>query len=374
MKSGNKYIVAALALAPLAACGMIDGRDDRARPQLAISAPGEGPSLAPVAMVTAAPAPVRAAAPQTYESWPAGPLMAAAMRNDDQPILGAAYMIDGVSWQPADVPSFDEVGYAAILGETADGHHTANGEVYVPGAVSAAHRTLPMPSYVEVTAIETGKTILVRINDRGPLLNDRVIALSPGAARQLGIAANGDAGVRVRKVDPPEQERTKLRSGGAATERLEAPVGLRTALAKGLPNAPAALGEPARTLGATASAIVAQPTLKIVPVLRARAPARPPVSVAAPATQPRAAASVPAAVVRAVPVRAGGYAVQVAALSSRAKADALARWVSGFVVPVGALFRIRTGPYANEASARGALGSIRAKGYADARVVVNDAR
>ncbi|MBT2185670.1 septal ring lytic transglycosylase RlpA family protein [Sphingobium sp. H33] len=304
--------------------------------------------------------------------------MAAAMRNDDKPVIGAPYTIDGVAWQPADVPSLDEVGYAALLGDAADGRQTANGEVYVPGAISAAHRTLPMPSYVEVTALDTGRTILVRINDRGPMLNDRVIALSPGAARQLGIAANGTAAVRVRKVNPPEQERTKLRAGSPVGERMETPAGLRAALMKRLPAKPAPLGAPAPTLGASTDAAPADPALKIVPVLHSRAPARPPSAVAAapvPPSQPRPAALAPARAAPAAPAaRSGGYVVQLAALSSRVKADAMARSVGGFVMPVGSLFRVRTGPYASEASARGALGPIHAKGYAEARVVANDAR
>lgn len=72
--------------------------------------------------------------------------------------------------------------------------------------------------------------------------------------------------------------------------------------------------------------------------------------------------------------RRGGYVVQLAALSSRAKADALAKSVDGFVMPVGALFRVRTGPFQTQAAAHAALRGIHAKGYAEARVMANDAR
>jgi rare lipoprotein A len=70
-----------------------------------------------------------------------------------------------------------------------------------------------MPSYVEITALDTGRTILVRINDRGPMTNDRLIDLSEGAARQLGIVDKGTTGVRVRRVNPPENEKSALRAG-----------------------------------------------------------------------------------------------------------------------------------------------------------------
>ena len=102
----------------------------------------------------------------------------------------------------------------------------ANGEAFIPSAFTAAHKTLPLPSYVEVTALDTGRTILVRINDRGPFANDRLIDLSAGAARQLGITGQGVTGVRVRKVNPPEQERAALRSGRSVAERIATPESL----------------------------------------------------------------------------------------------------------------------------------------------------
>ena len=86
--------------------------------------------------------------------------------------------------------------------------------------MTAAHVTLPLPSYVEVTALDTGRTILVRINDRGPFAGrGRIIDLSRGAAEQLGIRATGHAPVRVRVVEPPEKDRRKLREGKEAPER-----------------------------------------------------------------------------------------------------------------------------------------------------------
>src|SRR3546814_14674210 len=77
---------------------------------------------------------------------------------------------------------------------------------------SDLHKTLPLPSYVEVTALDTGRTILVRVNDRGPMVTDRLIGLSLGAAEQLGIA-DGVTAVRVRRTNPPAAERRLLRAG-----------------------------------------------------------------------------------------------------------------------------------------------------------------
>jgi len=97
---------------------------------------------------------------------------------------------------------------------------TANGERFRPAGISAAHTTLPLPTYVEVTDLNSGRTILVRVNDRGPFAGrDRILDLSEGAARQLGIRGKGVAPVRVRAVEPPESDRKLLREGKQAPER-----------------------------------------------------------------------------------------------------------------------------------------------------------
>jgi rare lipoprotein A len=80
-----------------------------------------------------------------------------------------------------------------------------------------------LPSYAEVTDLKTGRTILVRVERRGPGDSQHAIELSPGAAAQLGIAAGSNEGVRVRRVNPPEQDRALLRSGNPAPERMATP-------------------------------------------------------------------------------------------------------------------------------------------------------
>jgi len=136
--------------------------------------------------------------------------------------IGKPYQIRGVTYVPSDNPAYDQLGYASWYGEES-GKMTANGERFRHGAVAAAHTTLPLPSYVEVTALDTGRTILVRINDRGPFVAGRIIDLSRGAAAQLGIEKKGTAAVRVRRVDPPESDKAKLRSGKEAVPRPATP-------------------------------------------------------------------------------------------------------------------------------------------------------
>ena len=141
----------------------------------------------------------------------------------DTPVrIGKPYQIRGVTYTPADDPLYDRVGYASWYGEES-GRQTANGEKFRHGSVAAAHTTLPLPSYVEVTALDTGRTILVRINDRGPFIAGRIVDLSPAAAEQLGIRRQGVAPVRVRRVNPSEQERARLRDGKAVAPRAAPP-------------------------------------------------------------------------------------------------------------------------------------------------------
>lgn len=135
----------------------------------------------------------------------------------DTPVrIGKPYTVRGITYVPAEDVTYDMLGYASWYGSES-GNRTANGERFRPGWATAAHTTLPLPSYVEVTALDTGRRILVRINDRGPFAgSSRIIDLSRGAAEQLGLRAVGKAAVRVRRVEPDEKDRERLRHGKAA--------------------------------------------------------------------------------------------------------------------------------------------------------------
>ncbi len=137
----------------------------------------------------------------------------------DAPVrLGKPYTVRGVTYTPVDDRAFDVLGYASWYGAES-GNQVALGERFRPKWITAAHTTLPLPTYVEVTALETGRTILVRVNDRGPFARGRIIDLSRGAAEQLGVHRAGVAAVRVRRVYPPEKDRARLREGKRAAER-----------------------------------------------------------------------------------------------------------------------------------------------------------
>lgn len=116
--------------------------------------------------------------------------------------VGSPYQIEGRWYVPREEPGYDRAGVASWYGSDFHGRRTANGEVFDMNALTAAHPTLPLPSLATVTNLDTGRTILVRINDRGPYAKDRLIDLSRRSARELGFEHLGTTRVRVRYVGP----------------------------------------------------------------------------------------------------------------------------------------------------------------------------
>jgi peptidoglycan lytic transglycosylase len=102
---------------------------------------------------------------------------------------------------------YDQEGVASWYGPGFHGKRTSSGEPYDQNAMTAAHTVLPLPTYVEVTNLENGRKVVVRVNDRGPFHGGRIIDLSYVAAMKLGIVQAGTARVRVRALDPPARVR-----------------------------------------------------------------------------------------------------------------------------------------------------------------------
>jgi rare lipoprotein A len=122
--------------------------------------------------------------------------------------LGTPYQINGRWYYPKYDPNYDEVGVASWYGDAFHGRLTANGEIFDKDTISAAHPTLPLPSYVRVTDLDNGRSMVIRVNDRGPFVDDRLIDLSEAAARNLGFRSAGLARVRVAFLDLAEARGT----------------------------------------------------------------------------------------------------------------------------------------------------------------------
>ena len=110
------------------------------------------------------------------------------------------YQIKGIWYYPSEMPEYDETGIASWYGDPFHGRATASGEIYDKRIVTAAHKTLPLPSTVRVTNLENGRVLTVRVNDRGPFVNNRIIDMSQRGAQLLGFERQGVARVRVEVV------------------------------------------------------------------------------------------------------------------------------------------------------------------------------
>ncbi|MDO8705158.1 MAG: septal ring lytic transglycosylase RlpA family protein, partial [Sulfuricaulis sp.] len=117
------------------------------------------------------------------------------------------YAVYGVTYTPlADTSGYRERGVASWYGKKFHGRRTSSGEPYDMYAMTAAHKTLPLPSYVRVRNLENGRSVMVRVNDRGPFLHNRLIDLSYAGAAKLGILGTGTGLVEVEAVSPEEPD------------------------------------------------------------------------------------------------------------------------------------------------------------------------
>jgi rare lipoprotein A len=219
-------------------------------------------------------------------------------------------------------------GTATWYGRRYHGKKTSSGEIYDMYAMTAAHTTLPIPSYARVTNLANGKSVVVRINDRGPFIGDRVIDLSYTAAYKLGLLAGGSAMVEVESILPGDPAPAKV--AVAATPAASAPPdAVPQAAAKPLP-IQAAAPEPA-------------PIAVPLPAPEASPPAP---ATAAPAAEPRAA--------NGVYVQFGAFRLRENAESYLARLKQQFGWLAArlHVAPRDGLYRVHAGPYPNQTEAR----------------------
>jgi rare lipoprotein A len=251
------------------------------------------------------------------------------------PSNGKPYVVFGKTYTP-DMSGgpYRVQGRASGYGKKFHGNSTANGERYNMYGMTAAHTTLPIPSYVRVTRVATGKTVVLRINDRGPFLGGRVIDLSYVAAHKLGVLSPGSAEVIVERIMPQQ-----IANG--------------TALAASTPAA------------ASSPPIAARPAPLAPPV--APAPATPSLAAAGPSVATLPLAAAPAS--SATPAAAGSVYLQLGAFSDPARAQAIAARAAAQVptqggvsvnVELGAgnLHRVRVGPFASTEAATQAAGPL----------------
>ena len=120
--------------------------------------------------------------------------------------IGKPYKIKGTTYYPKEDYHYSEVGIASWYGSDFHNKRTANGEKYDMNTLTAAHRTLPLPSIVKVTNLENGRSLVLRVNDRGPYAKNRIIDISKRGAQLLGYQVQGTAKVRVELLEKESKE------------------------------------------------------------------------------------------------------------------------------------------------------------------------
>ena len=305
----GRFLIVALVCALLAACSG-SGRRGGAYYM------DDGPEANPPANLDAVPDAV-----PRIEPLARGP-------NNPYSIFGQRYVPD-TSGQP-----YRAQGPASWYGKKYHGKPTSNGERYDMYGMTAAHPTLPIPSYVRVTRVATGKTVVLRINDRGPFLGGRVIDLSYVAAHKLGVLSPGSAEVIVERIMPQQIANGTALAASAPTAAPSPPVAAT----------PAPLPPPVTPAPATPSLAAAGPSVATLPLA------------AAPASS-------------ATPAAAGSVYLQLGAFSDPARAQAIAARAAAQVptqagvsvnVELGAgnLHRVRVGPFASTEAATQAAGPL----------------
>jgi rare lipoprotein A len=264
---------------------------------------------------------------------------------DPAPIVSGTmrpYQIRGRWYRPEEQPNYDETGLASWYGAQFNGRPTATGERFEMHALTAAHKTLPLPGLVEVTNLANGRRIVVRVNDRGPFADGRIIDLSRGAAEALDLLQRGVGEVRVRYLGRAPRE------GGGTT--------MQYAAAEPVAAAPTALRGPVPYLsvaGGQGAVVAAAPAVPVSEPVRYEAPA-------------------PAVRSPTVPSPVAGQWVQAGAWADARAARRAAETLGGSArveQDAGGAWRVLVGPWPDASAAERSRRAVISRGYPDALLI-----
>ncbi|SDG92436.1 septal ring lytic transglycosylase RlpA family protein [Roseospirillum parvum] len=311
--------------------------------------------------------------------------------------VGAPYQMAGVWYYPKEDYTYREEGVASWYGPKFHGKPTANGEIYDQNGLTAAHRTLPMPSLARVTNLANGRSVVVRINDRGPFSKRRILDCSRRCAQLLGYLNQGTAHVRVEMMADESLALKNRILGLHGRQPDPLPATPSGTVSQGTLSVPAAQPAPqpvAATASVTPQPTAARPAPQVPPQVASEItqPSPPPVvTTASPSAPPSATASARAAppstprpplrATTAAPASPPGLPqgtfIQVASFSSRGAASQVLTDLGGVAsgllaeAEVGGQtwYRVQLGPLADAAAIQAALDAARRAGYADAMIV-----
>jgi rare lipoprotein A len=290
--------------------------------------------------------------------------------------VGAPYTIDGVTYTPMEEFAHVETGVASWYGPGFHGKYTANGEVYDQSDHTAAHRTLQMPSVVQVTNLDNGRSTVVRVNDRGPYARGRILDVSRAAAEELDITHAGTAHVRIEQLGMESQGLKQIAlNGGGADEQ-------RSALEKYIAGrrGPPPVQATAQAVPPPAPPVTVQPSLPPPVLPSPRSPAVTPFVASGGAGQGSTASSPSvASIVTASAHQGAGFYVQTGAFSTMGNAEKQRGLLASYGSPEISqgssggheVYRVRLGPYSTSDAAGIVADRLKRSGYGDARVVAD---
>ena len=306
--------------------------------------------------------------------------------------IGKPYQVGDLTYTPREDPTYDRVGNASWYGEMFHGRRTANGEIYDMDSLSAAHPTLPLPVYARVTNLNNGRTIVVRINDRGPYARDRIIDLSRRSAELLGFRDNGTATVRVKYLgraplngDDSYERKYLASQSWMRVANGKSSKGIAVAVSSTLPaENPENLLRPWKQAApreamppdqAGSAAVAAQGWKATTKPVAAPAPAavQPAATAALPA--PQSTGSIPPA--PKPKAAAEGAVIQAGSFKNKENADkartTLAALGSVEVTPIGVggnvYYRVRVGPFSPASTTQMALAKVKGAGFQGAKII-----
>ena len=312
---------------------------------------------------------------------------AAAFIKSASPIKSAT-----LTYTPREDPDYDRVGNASWYGEMFHGRRTANGEIYDMDSLSAAHPTLPLPVYARVTNLNNGRTIVVRINDRGPYARDRIIDLSRRSAELLGFRDNGTATVRVKYLgraplngDDSYERKYLASQSWMRVANGKSSKGVAVAVSSTLPAEnpenlvrpwkQAAPREAAPPDQAGSADVAAQGWKATTKAVAAPAPAAVPPAATAALPAPQSTGSIPPVPKPKAP--AEGAVIQAGSFKNKENADkartTLAALGSVEVTPIGVggnvYYRVRVGPFSPASTTQTALAKVKGAGFQGAKII-----
>ena len=283
--------------------------------------------------------------------------------------IGAPYQVNGIWYRPEENYKYKEVGIASWYGPDFHNGITANGERYDMHALTAAHRTLPLPSIAKVTNLENGRSVFVRVNDRGPFVNNRIIDVSKKAAEMLGFEDQGTAKVRIEIMEDESKALKKeildhggkFVDGGAPMEEI-VPQNAVIAIpvANPIEENPISLSKTQWDDDPETAKSLEKEEVLFAPKKDVTAPKKEvsKETVQAPASQP-------------------GYYVQAGAFSKIENANALKSRLSTFgnvsitekQAGSGTIYRVRIGPFKSGEEGVALMDRMKESGYSDIRLV-----